>query len=324
MIAEQTPKQIQEFIYNNKICIVTNSRCMPGTTFLASMRLYLDYVPLHNFMIIPGYNTKTHMPYYGEEAFTFMIATLYEKKFDYAIYIDDDCFISNISALIEEFKKFMHSNKCLAGVQDGTVICHRNHSQIFINAFISFWNIKDLKINKFLEERNKLANFTFNYKEFKKDINSELYQELISNAKESTIRIKEYRENIYKKEVPYASVVRNDPNNPIEPHQIPYSTDDDKTESNAEPYYATEQALVIATGKPIYYMFGTDLYDPAEKSEMDNSGLTSVVMTSAEHIPFAYHTWFSRMYTKWPQSQVQLYHTKRINSIIKNINFSVI
>ena len=319
MIVEQTPKQIQDFIYNNKICIATNSRCMPGTTFLASMRSYLDYVPLHNFMIIPGYNTKNHAPYYGEEAFSYMIVTLYEKKFDYAIYIDDDCFISNMSALIEEFKKFMQSNKCLAGVQDGTVICHRNHSQIFINAFISFWNIKDLKINKFLEERNKLVNFTFNYKEFKKDINSELYQELISNAKESTIRIKEYRENTYKKEVPYASVVRNDPNNPIEPHQIPYSTDDDKAELNAEPYYATEQALVIATGKPIYYMFGTDLYDPAEKSEMDNSGLTSVVMTSAEHIPFAYHTWFSRMYTKWPQLQVQLYHTKRINSIIKNI-----
>ena len=301
MIAGQTQKQIQDFVYNNKICIVTNSRCMPGTTFLASMKLYLDYVPLHNFMIIPGYNTKTRMPYYGEEAFSYMIVTLYEKKFDYAIYIDDDCFICNMSALIEEFKKFMNSGRCLAGVQDGTVICHRN------------------QINKFLEERNTLTNLTFNYKEFKKVVNPELYQELIGNAKESTIRIKKYRENTYKKEVPYASVVRNDPNNPIEPHQIPYSTDDDKAESNAEPYYATEQSLVIATGKSIYYMFGTDLYDPEEKTEMDNSGLTTVVMTSDGHIPFAYHTWFSRMYTKWPQAQIQLYHTKRINSIIKNI-----
>ncbi len=79
---------------------------MPGTTFLASMRTYLDYVPTHNFMVIPGYNTKNHAPYYGEEAFSYMIVTLYEKKFDYAIYIDDDCFISNMSALIEEFKKF--------------------------------------------------------------------------------------------------------------------------------------------------------------------------------------------------------------------------
>lgn len=322
MILEQTTEQIQDFIYNNKICVVTNSKCMPGTTFLASMRTYLDYVPTHNFMVIPGYNTKNHTPYYGEEAFSYMIVTLYEKKFDYAIYIDDDCFISNMSALIEEFKKFMNSGKCLAGVQDGTVICHRNHSQIFVNAFISFWNIKNLKINKFLEERNKLVNFTFNYEEFKHDINPELYQELKSNAKESTIRIKEYRDNTYKKEVPYASIVRNDPNNPVEPHQIPYSTDDNRTKSNAEPYYATEQAMVIATGKPIYYMFGTDLYNPSEEAEetnIDNSGLTSVVMTSAEHIPFAYHTWFSRMYTKWPQSQVQLYHTKRINSIIKNI-----
>jgi hypothetical protein len=224
-----------------------------------------------------------------------------------------------MSALIEEFKKFMNSGKCLAGVQDGTVICHRNHSQIFVNAFISFWNIKNLKINKFLEERNKLANFTFNYEEFKKDINPELYQQLQSNAKESTIRIKEYRDNTYKKEVPYASIVRNDPNNPVEPHQIPYSTDDNRAKSNAEPYYATEQALVLATGKPIYYMFGTDLYDPTEKTEMDNTGLTSVVMTCAEQIPFAYHTWFSRMYTKWPKSPVQLSHTKKINSIIKNI-----
>ena len=187
MILEQTTEQIQDFIYNNKICVVTNSKCMPGTTFLASMRTYLDYVPTHNFMVIPGYNTKNHTPYYGEEAFSYMIVTLYEKKFDYAIYIDDDCFISNMSALIEEFKKFMNSGKCLAGVQDGTVICHRNHSQIFVNTFISFWNIKNLKINKFLEERNKLVNFTFNYEEFKHDINPELYQELKSNAKESQI-----------------------------------------------------------------------------------------------------------------------------------------
>ena len=132
MILEQTVEQIQDFIYNYKICVVTNSKCMPGTTFLASMRTYLDYVPTHNFMIIPGYNTKNHAPYYGEEAFSYMIVTLYEKKFDYAIYIDDDCFISNMSALIEEFKKFMNSGKCFLQLIKVEVLSFINNNYLIL------------------------------------------------------------------------------------------------------------------------------------------------------------------------------------------------
>jgi len=76
-------------------------------------------------------------------------------------------------------------------------------------------------------------------------------------------------------------------------------------------------------------LFGTDLYDSdfvKNNCTFDLSGLTSAIYSNDIKNEFydtnliAVHTWFSRGYTKWPTTQQQLKHTKRINSIIKNFS----
>ena len=156
----------EQYIIDNKICFVTNSRCTYGTAFLASLQTYVNLIPFQNFWLIPGYNPEKNENtlFYGYRVFLKMLLTLTKNNYyDYVIYIDDDCFINDFDALLKEFEKFKNSDCCLAGTQDGEVLCHRNHSKIFVNTFLSFWNIKMLKnkvndiinyINMFIKKTN--------------------------------------------------------------------------------------------------------------------------------------------------------------------------
>jgi hypothetical protein len=80
---------------------------------------------------------------------------LSNKNFDYVIYIDEDCFITDFYSLVNEFMNFTESGCVLAGPQDGGVFCHRNHSRLMINTFLSFWNIKLLRDKKITLEKEK-------------------------------------------------------------------------------------------------------------------------------------------------------------------------
>jgi len=33
----------------------------------------------------------------------------------------------------------------MSGIPDGGILCHRNHSRLMVNTFLSFWNIKLLR-----------------------------------------------------------------------------------------------------------------------------------------------------------------------------------
>jgi hypothetical protein len=260
---------------------------------------------------------------------------LNNNNFDYVIYIDDDCFINDFEALIDEFKRFKSSNCCIGGPQDGGVLCHRNHSKRLINTFLSFWNISLIKDKKVTITTliNYIKDNIQNEKYFKiffdnlKIKNKKLYDFIESQSNLMISNIKDYRYNtvsLPNHETPYCETVRNDPNNTIEPHQVPYTFDDDKALGNFEPYYIIEEALIELTGKPIYYMFATDLYhdDYVKMNEkFDLSGLTSSILSlTDEHKLIAVHTWYSRAYTKWPTMQIQLDQTKRINTIIKKFS----
>jgi len=315
---------------------VTNSMAMPSNLLLPSLKTYIDYIPIHNFWIINGY--RNNEPFYGLNAFIEMLAyMLNNNNFDYVIYLDEDCFITDFKFLIDEFKKFKTSNCCLAGSQDGGVFCHRNHSKIMVNTFLSFWNIKMLRqknitidnIITYIKEKIKETNI---YKLFKTNLqikNNELYNFINSRSDKMIKQITEFREflNPNIKESPYCEIVKDDSTNVIEPHQTPYSFDDDTATANFEPYYVLEQALIMLTQTPIYYMFATDLYNETEiklGETYDLSGLTSAVYTNVENIKehqlIAVHTWYSRAYTKWPRLQMQLDQTKRINSIIRKFS----
>ena len=332
---------IKIWLAQNKVCFVTNSICMPSSLLIPSLKTYIEYIPIQNFWIIPG--IKDNKPFYGLDAFLVMLNyMLSNNNFDYVIYLDEDCFINNFEALINEFKDFIQSGCCLAGAQDGGVFCHRNHSRFMINTFLSFWNIKLLRDKKIkFDDIIKYISTEFKnnpdtlYKEFiTKLINNEdkaLYK-YIDNESNKMINdvsiFRETRVDLPNHETPYCKTVRNDPNNKIEQHQIPYSYNDNEP-YNFEPYYILEQALVILSDTPIFYLFGFDLYDSdfiKNKCTFDNSGMTSAIYVRKPENEFydrdiiAVHTWFSRGYTKWPRVEQQLEHTKRINSVIKNFS----
>lgn len=291
--------------------------------------------------MIPG--IKDNKPFYGLDAFLNMLNYMMSNKyFDYVIYIDEDVFINNFEYLIKEFENFIQSGCCLAGPQDGGVFCHRNHSRFMINTFLSFWNIKLLRdknisfdnIITYISNEFKNNPDTL-YKEFiNKLINNndkDLYKYMNGESMKMISSVRQFREsrvNLPDYETPYCKIVRDDSDNKIEPHQIPYTWKDDE-DANFEPYYILEQALVILSDTPIYYMFAFDLYDSdyiKQGCTFDTSGLTSAIFYNEnknefyDHELIAVHTWFSRGYTKWPTTQQQLKHTKRINSIVRNFS----
>ena len=321
------------WLANNKVCFVTNSNAMPSTLLLTSLKTYIDYIPIQNFWIIPG--VRNNEPFYGLQAFVVMLEyMLTTNRFDYVIYIDEDCFINDFQALIDEFKIFLKSDCCLAGSQDGGVICHRNHSKLLINTFLSFWNIKLIKEKKVLitdiinyintnikdHADNMFEEFLINLQ----DENKKLYNLMYETADINIKNVKEFRMKYFiNGEVPYCETVKNDVTNLVEQHQEPYTFDDNKALTNFEPYYVLEEALIMLTKTPIYYLFTTDYYDPDDKNNplSHYNGLTSAVYyrkpMKGEYKLICVHTWYSRAYTKWPTMQVQLDQTKRINTIIK-------
>ena len=133
--------KIKTYLASNKVCFVTNSLAMPSTLLVSSLKTYIEYIPIQNFWLIPG--IRDNKPFYGIDAFLLMLNYfLSNKNFDYVIYIDEDCFITDFYSLVNEFMNFTESGCVLAGPQDGGVFCHRNHSRLMINTFLSFWNIK--------------------------------------------------------------------------------------------------------------------------------------------------------------------------------------
>ena len=330
LIKDMSEAELKIWLSKNKVCFVTNTRCMPGSLYLASLKTYIDKIPIHNFWIIPG--ERNGQPFYGVHTYMYMLDIMLQlKKYDYVIYIDEDCFITDFNGLVEEFSKFKDSNCCLGGPQDGGVFCHRNHSKYMINTFLCFWNIKMLidkgltaiDFKKYYGE--KLEHQDTIYEDFLNDMSankSDLLLKINENALKMIHEVSLYRKDNFPNngETDYAQIVKNDKNNPIEPNQIPYTYKTEK--GNFEPYYLVQEALIELTDTPIYYLFATDYYEAGQdKEKLDISGLTSAIYsTDNTHKLVAVHTWYSRAYTKWPNVQQQLDHTKRINTIIKKFS----
>jgi len=310
--------QIRNWLIQNKVCIVTNSRMVPGSMYLASLKTYIDYIPTFNYWCIPG-ETEAGRPFYGNAAFQKMVNLLIsDRKYDYVIYIDEDCFIKDFKALMADFETFINGNYCIGGPQDGGVICHRNHSCLLINTFISYWNIKAIR-DKYVAG-GRLENYDMSrYSGFRMFLeNNKVLADMMWSMAEAQIeKSHRYREDV-QGTPPYTKVVENDPNNPVERHQKSYSYDDRTAEINFEPYYQLEERIIALTGLPVYYMNTVDLYNKEENTPIDNTGISSRVMT-ADNVPFAYHTWYSRAFNLYGKTDVEKKHTERIQSVIKNL-----
>ncbi len=335
-----TDSEIKDWISENKVLFMTNSMCRPGSMFLSSVMTYIQYIPIHNFTIIHGINNNR--PYYGINVFGELTERSFNdpvyKNFDYAVYIDEDCFVTDFRALMTQVVNFVEKdNWPCAGPMDGGMISHRNHSRFLFNTYVSFWNMKMLRNSTNLVKINELINLlTENKKSYTNFLNymsQNCFDVLNEMNSESMLMIAEgqkYRQENFEKVddnlyiTPYAKIVMNDPRNSSEPHQTPYSYKDNESE-NFEPYYIIEEAWIALTNKAPLYLFHTDLYDKNLNNNeddvcTDNSGLSSALYSIDKRLAVV-HTWFSRMYTKFPINDLQLEHTNRINCIITKYGY---
>ena len=71
-----TQDELKKWVSDNKVLFVTNSTLRPGGAFLASLKCYVDYIPMHNLAVIPGTKTtvmkegrQVELPRYGVDVF---------------------------------------------------------------------------------------------------------------------------------------------------------------------------------------------------------------------------------------------------------------
>jgi hypothetical protein len=72
--------------------------------------------------------------------------------FDWMIYVDEDCFITNQQALEDLIQYQIVNNYACSGVPDGGVISHRFHNPIAINPFFMIMNIGEIRKKYNIEE----------------------------------------------------------------------------------------------------------------------------------------------------------------------------
>lgn len=324
-------KEVFKNEYNG--IFATNSKCERNSLLWKSLPTWLDLVD-ENLMLIPG--EMQGRPFYGLNAFMYMLYKAMQMKVDYIIYFDEDAFLlPNSEDEIEKlFKDFVDSGCIVAGLQDGGSFCHRNHNTYLVNTFFSFWNVKEMiqsgiyrkvsfetDLNTYFSHLGKTPFYRF-MNSIPKDLLNNM-ETASSNArsnakKRNTELTKKYFDG---KEFPYATIVRNDPKNPVEPHQVPYSYKLD----DFEPYYVLLEYLVDRFKKPIYYIPCSDFPDMIADPEIDSkydtpvSGITSAVYSSNESKnPIILHTWFSRAYIKG--SGIHYERIRAIDNYVKNLN----
>lgn len=332
-VREWTDGEISNWISEHNVLFMTNSMCRPGTMFLSSMMTYVQYVPVHNFTIING--LQNGKPYYGINVFGELTERTFKdiiyKKFDYAVYIDEDCFVSDFNGLMTQVVRFVEEDcwPC-AGPMDGGMICHRNHSRILFNTYVSFWNMKMLRKSTTLEAVDRLMKDIM----VTKDTYSNFRTHMAKNAPEVMKRMEDESAKMIEEGrkfrirnfpkigdvhiTPYAATVADDESNPTERYQVPYSYKDNEKE-NFEPYYIIEELWIALTKRAPMYIFHADLYVEGE-TEADNSGLTSALYSIDGQIAVV-HTWFSRFYLKFPFSAEQMKHTLRINGVMAKYGY---
>lgn len=312
-------EEIKKYFSDNGVWFATNSiRTDEGSLFEKSYNLYNSLIDENkdNFMLVNGTNCN-----YGYFCFLDLI---YKCMFDFnhkdvrhIIYIDEDCFISDIEVLYELVKDFISSEKAFAGVPDGGVVCHRNHNHIAINTFFTLFNIDIIKklincqnINLFQSEIYPQIE-SCSFEKFSSRLSYNKLSLLINDSKVCAAYSEILKVSLDIKEIKYCDTVRNDVDNPIEHNQIPYSYKLD----NFEPYYKLFFYLMSLGAEP-YYIPGTDIWK-VNNEEVDNmGGICSALYFNMK--PFCYHTWFARAYSSEPEKSndpLIVKHTNRINQI---------
>ena len=323
---EEEIKNLKNWFSQKNVCFASNIiDWSQNSLFQKSYSLYEPLIDKEHFNFV-GIVGSSQI--YGYNAFISLLdELLYKKsaikrKCDYLVYIDEDCFISDLFDMKGLVEDFILKDRAFGGISDGGVLCHRNHNGYCINTFFTIFNIKQLKniFPKTREEFQKVIDEEISkctWKLFKSQVSNEMWRFIENEKKVNDFFVRTRRDSV---EVPkYCEIVRNDITNPIEPNQIPYSSKED----DFEPYYKLFLWIMLHGGKP-YYFVGSDIWKDKEGIEIDTLGgiCSGLYFNEVSEEPFCYHTWFARAYDPNGNSchPIIKMHTKRINHIFDYIS----
>jgi len=127
-------KILETQISTDKIAIICNSQF--SDLYQESLSFYKD---LEFDKIVVNGNNK----FYSINFLIHVIETY--SKYDWAIFIDEDCFITNKEAMLDLLKYQIENNIDFSGPPDGGVISHRFHNPVSINTFFTIINLKRIR-----------------------------------------------------------------------------------------------------------------------------------------------------------------------------------
>ena len=232
---------------NKKIAIVSNS---------ANMELYnMSKIFYQNL----GYEIVRVSGENGLYTFPFLDLVIRDPNrynFDWMIYIDEDCFITDPKLMIDTLNYMIENEYDCCGMPDGGVISHRFHNPVSINLFFIIINLKKIREN-------------YNYE----IVNNTVYDEsLFKYAPLSLIK-----HNIeYKQKYDIL----------IEKGYSPFGVIYD----NFEPYYRLF-FWMLNNNMKILYLDGDDANDIDS-----NIDIYTTSLKNHDNKIFAYHSWFARSF----------------------------
>ena len=174
------------YFNTEKVLFATNGDPLKTPSIVQSKETYIDIAK--NI-----YTVKSDI--WALKCFLEILNYAISKKFNYVIYIDADCFITNFANLKSIFSKFQNGNFIFAGMPDGGCVPTRMHNKFLINPFFSMFNIKlcNENFNNYSIDKIKILDKL----DFINQKNLEITLSKCPNAFESKFQIDNF-ENYYK------------------------------------------------------------------------------------------------------------------------------
>lgn len=123
-------------ISDKNLVIVNNSQ---------SDELYNCSKMLYDKKGYPIQNVSGKNNFYGFKLLHHIIEDREKFPFDYAIYIDEDCFVTDFDEIISLLNYMVDNNYDTCGVPDGGVMGIRGHNPISPNMFFSIFNLNKIR-----------------------------------------------------------------------------------------------------------------------------------------------------------------------------------
>jgi hypothetical protein len=143
-------------IENNNLAIISNSQFDD---------LYAISKAFYNEIDIPKIKISGINSFYGYKFLNNLIIDINKYPFDWAILIDEDCFITDIKAMLDLVNYQIKNNIHISGMPDGGLVPLRCFNPISINTYFCILNLKEIRKKYNADEvKNKL--YTENLNKF--------------------------------------------------------------------------------------------------------------------------------------------------------------